>query len=289
MPRPPAAASGPADAPVAAGGVRWQVERHGRGTPLLLVHGTGASSHSWRDVVPPLAPDHRVLVVDLPGHGRSSALPGARQSLPGMAAALAELLDREGWPDGAIGVGHSAGVAILARLALDQPRRFAGLVGFNAALTPLAGWLRWMTPAARLLAAAPGVPQLAAWRARDPHAVRRLIDGTGSTLDADAAARYAQLLRDPAHVAGALAMMANWNLDRLHAELPRLRLPLLLVVGGHDRTVPPAQSQRLAERLPNARLHALPGLGHLAHEEAPAAAAALVREFARATLDPVRA
>jgi magnesium chelatase accessory protein len=89
-------------------------------------------------------------------------------------------------------------------------------------------------------------------------------------------------MRSPDHVAGALAMMANWNLEPLARDLPRLTAALLLLVGGGDRTLPPTEAARVLAILPTARRVTLAGLGHLAHEEDPARVAALITEFVAA-------
>ena len=146
----------------------------------------------------------------------------------------------------------------------------AQLVGINAALLPFEGLAgRVFGPMARLMARQSWVPWLFARRAGDTVAVQRLVAATGSTLDSQGLALYARLMRSPAHVAGALAMMADWDLDGLWHDLPRLPVPLTLLVGGQDGTVPPAQAQRARLKLPPTRVHMLDGLGHLAHEEAP--------------------
>jgi magnesium chelatase accessory protein len=64
-------------------------------------------------------------------------------------------------------------------------------------------------------------------------------------------------------------MMAHWDLRRLLRDLPKLRVPLWLLVGDRDRAVPPRQAARLARRCAQAQLLRLDGLGHLAQEEAP--------------------
>ena len=68
-------------------------------------------------------------------------------------------------------------------------------------------------------------------------------------------------------------------------DLPRLQPPLHLVVGDRDGTVPPAQAAQVQQKVPASRLHTLPGLGHLAHEEAPQAVADLL--VAEGLLRPV--
>jgi magnesium chelatase accessory protein len=71
-------------------------------------------------------------------------------------------------------------------------------------------------------------------------------------------------------------MMASWNLDPLFRRLPVLRVPLVLVYGDHDIAVPPSVAESVAALVPDSTLVAMPGLGHLAHEERPADAVALI-------------
>jgi len=134
-----------------------------------------------------------------------------------------------------------------------------------------AGWLREL----------PGVSR--------PVVLRRRMDSTGSRLDADGHAHYARLAADPAHVGAVLTMMAVWDLRPMLHDLPRLQPPLQprlhQVVGSRDGTVPPRLAVDVNRLVPGSRLHTLPGLGHLAHEEDPAAVACLLREFAQPAVD----
>jgi magnesium chelatase accessory protein len=258
-----------------AGGVRWHVHVSGSGPVALLLHGTGASADSFGGLVPLLAERFTVIVPDLPGHARSSTPRAAGMSVDGMAASTAALLAAlDAQP--AIAIGHSAGAAVLARMALDGRLSLQSLIGLNAALMPLDGLLRVLSPMAKLLARAPGFARVVSGFARDDRAVARLVDGTGSKLDAAGVGRYAALVRDRHHVDGAIAMMAAWNLDRTWAELPRLRPAPLLIVGDHDRTIPPHQARRVAAHVPGTKVVVMPGLGHLAHEEDPAGTATIV-------------
>jgi magnesium chelatase accessory protein len=269
-------------------GLRWHVQVFdgpasgaSAATPALLLHGTGASSHSWRGLAPLIATERPVLVVDLPGHGFTPLPSGRSASMPAMAQAVSQLMGRMGMQPGLV-VGHSAGAAIAVRMALDRLAPFdntmaAGvlpIVSLNGALLPLHGVVfQFFSPVAKLLAAAPGVPDFVAWRAQDARRIERLLEGTGSTLDAQGQALYARLVQSPDHVAGALRMMADWDLPSLERELPRLaalQVPLHLVVGERDATVPPSLAARVQTLVPQATLTRLPALGHLAHEEAPA-------------------
>jgi len=263
---------------VRAGGFEWHVQIMGDGPVLLLLHGTGAATHSWRDLMPLLAADFTVVAPDLPGHGFTATPPAAQMSLPGMARAVAALLKMlDVKPE--IVVGHSAGSAIAARMCLDGLIAPRALISFNGALLPLAHMpSELFAPLARLMASMPLVPRIASRQAGKQNSVERLIAGTGSVLDADGVKFYRRVVGSSGHVNGALVMMANWGLRDLARDLPRLKVPLTLVTGSADRTVPPQDAQRLHRLLPGATLVSMPGLGHLAHEEQPARAAEIIRE-----------
>jgi magnesium chelatase accessory protein len=178
-------------------------------------------------------------------------------------------------------MGHSAGAPILARMCLDGMIAPKGLVSLNGAFLPLGGSAgQIFAPLARLLVGLPGLPQLFAWRAGDPRIVEKLLASTGSRLDPQGVSLYTLLVRTPGHAAGALKMMANWDLVPVVRDLPKFSARLLLVVGANDRTIPPADSARVQAMVPGATLISMPGLGHLSHEEDPAGTTALVRQFA---------
>ncbi|MGI4878871.1 MAG: alpha/beta fold hydrolase BchO, partial [Janthinobacterium lividum] len=166
---------------VAAGGVRWHVQVAGDGPVVLLLHGTGAASHSWRDIIPDLARDYTVVAPDLPGHGFSSAI-GA-PTLPAMAKAVAALV-AELRLEPALVVGHSAGAAIGLRVAIDAHP--VPLVSFNGALLPFPGVAAKLFPAmAKLLFVNPLVPAIFALQARGPGVVAKFLErATGSKIDA---------------------------------------------------------------------------------------------------------
>jgi magnesium chelatase accessory protein len=266
---------------VEAGGLRWHVQLLGDGPPVLLVHGTGAATHSWRDLAPRLAGRFRVIAPDLPGHGFSQN-PGPRGlSLPAVARSLGALL-RTLEIEPALALGHSAGAAVLARMCLDGRIAPRVLVSLNGAMLPLRGLAgQVFSPAAKLLAANPLIPRVFAWRAAQRDAVERLVASTGSWLDPEGVALYRRLISTPGHVGATLDMMANWDLDPMVRELPRLATPLVLVVGQADATVSPAEAERVRKLVPTAEILRLPRLGHLAHEEDPGGLDALVTRIAR--------
>jgi magnesium chelatase accessory protein len=265
---------------VVAGRLRWHVQQLGAGPVALLIHGTGASTHSYGGLAPLLARDFTVVMPDLPGHGYTECPEASRLSLPGMAESVAALVRELGVVPEVV-VGHSAGAAILARLCIDGVLAPRSLVSLNGALLPLSG-ARHPTVAglARFFTAGSFLPRFFAWRAADRAVVERLLAGTGSTLDAPGVEFYARLARHPAHVAGALGMMAMWDPRPLARDLPRLRVPLVLVVADRDRMIVPATAERVRALVPGARIEHLPGLGHLAHEERPDLVAPIIRAAA---------
>lgn len=268
---------------VEAGGLRWHVQVAGTGPVALLLHGTGASTHSFRDLLPLLARRFTVVAPDLPGHGFTARpVDPAGLSLPGMAAGVRALLAALA-VDPEVAVGHSAGAAILCRLCLDGALAPRALVSLNGALLPLPG-LRHpsLTPLVRAAVSGEWLPRLFARRMADDAEVVRLLGRTGSTLDARGTELYARLSRTPAHTGAALAMMGHWDTRPLETDLPRLTAPLLLVVGAQDRMILPGEATRVRRLVTGARIIQLPGLGHLAHEEAPARIAEIVLAHARA-------
>jgi magnesium chelatase accessory protein len=266
---------------VSAGGLQWHVQQMGEGPDALLAHGTGSATHSWRLLAPLLARHFRVIAPDLPGHGFTGAAPAHGMSLTAMAGALGELLHTlEVRP--AYAAGHSAGAAILARMCLDRALAPAGLASLNGALLPMRGLAgALLSPFAKMLAAGPLLPSLFVRHVSRGSAVERLLEGTGSRIDPEGVAFYRKLARNPAHAAAALAMMAQWNLPALARDLPRLEVPLLLVVGDGDRAIRPSEAKRIRALVPGATLRTVAHAGHLAHEEHPHAVAGILLEHAR--------
>lgn len=263
---------------VTAGDTRWHVQIMGSGPPLLLVHGTGASTHSWRRLAPLLARRHTVIAPDLPGHAFTGSLPGPH-SIAAMGKALAALLAALEY-SAAAAIGHSAGAAIVIRMTLDGQLAPRMLVSLDGALLPWRGLPAFLFgPLARLLVANRFVPRFFAGRAADPAVLARLIDSTGSRLEHEDVVLYRRLASNPVHVAGALAMMADWDLTALQRDLPRLRVPLLALHGDRDRMVSGEEFARVAALVPGIEAVTLAGLGHLPHEEDPEKCDALIRRF----------
>ena len=254
---------------VQVGPVRWHYQRMGSGPVLVLLHGAGAATHSWRDLLPLLAEHFDVIAPDLPRHGFTRTQARQQCALPAMAEAVTALLAHLRVRP-AVMVGHSAGAAIALETVLSGQLEPDRVIGLNAALTPFRGMAGVVfPPLAKALALNPFVPWVFSGFASGAAQVRKLIDGTGSRIDARGLELYGRMVRRPDHVDGALAMMALWDLNPLLARLSKLETPVDLVVGMGDRTVDPQEAIRLSEQVPAIHLHRVDGLGHLMHEEAP--------------------
>jgi magnesium chelatase accessory protein len=261
---------------VEAAGLLWHVQIMGSGPVILLLHGTGAATHSWRDLAPLLAAHSTIVAPDLPGHGFTGLDSRRNQTLNLMAKRLTALLDVLDVKPVAV-VGHSAGAAIAVRMALDGGINPKSIVSLNGALTPFDGINGVLFPAlAKMLFLNPFTETLMTWRAADPTAVERIIAGTGSHLDARGLDLYVRMMRCRRHVGAALSMMANWDLRPLQRDAARLGPRLALIAAASDIAVPPSVAYSFARLTPNAEVVDLPGLGHLAHEEAPGRLAEMI-------------
>ncbi len=261
---------------VNAGGVRWHVQVAGCGPVLLLLHGTGAATHSWRVLLPLLAEHFTVVAPDLPGHGFTASGP---LTLPAMAKAMAALLVELDMKPGII-AGHSAGAAIGLRMVIDGLVAPDAFVALSPALLPFPGLAAQLFPTlAKMLFLNPFAPHIFARMAGPSREVERFMGkSTGSTIDAAGVESYARLFRKPGHIRGTISMMANWDLEPLKRDLPKLSLPVLFIHGDKDTAIPIAKAREAAALIPGVRFETLVGLGHLAHEEDPEHVAALIRE-----------
>ena len=271
---------------VRAGGYAWHVQIMGpedkKAPVCLLIHGTGAATHSWRDVMPLLAKHDTVVAMDLPGHGFTKTGAGGRPTLEGMATSVAALLDQLNVTPDLI-VGHSAGVAIAAQLMLDRKWQIP-MVGFTPALMPFPGLAAKIFPQlAKMLFTNPFVAIIFSRMAQAPgQTAKFLARATGSHIDAAGEKYYTRLFSKSGHCDGAIRMMANWRLEGLGARLGDLASPVLLVSAAKDAAIPkPAVVQAVA-LIPGCETQEMAALGHLAHEEDPAQAVKIITEFAKA-------
>jgi magnesium chelatase accessory protein len=134
--------------------------------------------------------------------------------------------------------------------------------------------------AARALAAAPFTGAAISTFAATPARVRRLIEATGSQIDAEGLGFYLRLVRDPDHIEGTIGMMSRWSVSEVNAALETLAAPVLMIAGTRDLAVPPGIAAQVAARIPRGRSLEIEGFGHLLHEENAPAVLGAIEEWA---------
>lgn len=253
-------------------GVRIRTFEGGAGPPLLLVHGFGGAAWNFSELAP-LLPGRRLVIPDLPGHGRSSPLPAP--TLSGFADLLAGLLDGP-----ADVLGHSMGGTVALRLAERHPALVRSLV-----LAAAAG-ISSSTRIAEVTLALSGVLQPGRIAGRRSSLVagskrlRRLVFGPYVVANPDMLSERAVhgFLRGPTMHTDALGAGLALAADDPRRELDRVRCPVLVLWGARDRQVPLADGFEYARRL-GAPFRAIADCGHLLIGERPDVCARAILEF----------
>ena len=262
---------------VIASGLRWHVQRAGTGPLVLLVHGSAGATHTWREILPLLTPWAEVVAIDLPGHGFTTGDTPDQLSLRGMAEALRELL-RVLDVHPAIGVGHSAGAAVLLQLCSSREVAPQSVIGINSALVSLNALGQIFLPVSRALADVGILRAGAAALLRSGTLTRALLRSTGSPLDPEQEARYVALLSSERRVGATLRMMSRWDLDALVATFPTLTIPVTLVHSTNEPWVPFADLLRTTRTIPDRRVIDVSPAGHLIPDEQPLRVASIIRD-----------
>lgn len=237
--------------------------------PVVLLHGFSDNLSTWRRVVPALAVRHRVIAIDLPGHGRSTR-PWSRPLIAGYVEAVAQVLDAHDVQAPVSIVGNSMGAVVATCFATRYPERTDRLV-----LIGMPG----MTGVPRIWRAALSRPASIALRtALAPIPQAQLQRGFGwvyaraasphpAAIDAQALWGFSTPYADRSRVHGLTdlgrALLADLAVLHLDRALAALGVPILQILGRHDRLVPP--------RPANARSDAvvLRGCGHCPQLDAP--------------------
>jgi pimeloyl-ACP methyl ester carboxylesterase len=264
-------------------GTRLRYAVGGDGEPLVLVHGLGGTIENWLALAPPLAADHRVIVPDLPGHGRSGLLREARD-VDALAEAVLGIVDAEAVGN-AVWIGHSLGGVVALRAAAMRPDAVRGVV-----LAAAAG-IGSATRAAQVTLGVLGVARPGRWIA--PHRQawagsrlgRRAAFGWWGAADSDALEpdmAEAFLVGAAHHTDTRQAGRALLATDP-RTELHRVTCPCLCLWGASDNWVRLDDGIEYARRL-GAPLRTIAGCGHLLIGERPDACLAAIREFV-ASLD----
>lgn len=278
------------EVPLGSDSIEVHYKEAGAGEPtLMLLHGFGASVFSWREVMAPLAENHRVIAFDRPAFGLterplrgewgtaaewSRGIPYGVEAQADLTIALMDELDIEQ----AVLVGNSAGGAVSIITALKHPERVKALILISPAVY------------------SGGPNETARWLLQTPQMqhigplIARRIQEWGIDFARSAWHNPALITDEIWQGYTAPLQIKNWDralwelttasrANRLDERLNELTLPILVITGDDDRIVPTAQSEQLAQELPNARLAVIPACGHVAHEECPAPTLEAINQF----------
>lgn len=250
-------------------GTLWHVQRLGSGPVIVLLHGTGSSSHSMAGMAQCLSSQFTCVLIDLPGQGFTHPIEEREHLLSAMARAIHKLCKHlEISPEYVI--GHSAGAAVGIRMCLDTDINPRGLLSINGALLPFGAFIEpLMLKAARALSRSPRVSRFLARRGTGESHVRRALRDTGATISEPMIQRYTTLISQPEHIEGTLRMMGGWELGQLSKDLPKLNTPTHLIGCAKDHIVPAIRAHRATREIPNATAITLEDAGHLVHEAEP--------------------
>ncbi|MGI9383243.1 MAG: alpha/beta fold hydrolase [Methyloligellaceae bacterium] len=262
--------------------LRLAYSQSGRGSPVVLIHGFGANSYTWRHLAPILASNHRVYALDLKGYGKSDKPLDENYSLQDQAALVGDFIRKRRLQNVTL-VGHSFGGGIALMLALDKTpgirNRVKRLVLIDTIAYPqkipiFFGILR--TPVVGQVSQTVVPPEL---QARAALRIAYLDDS--KITNRDVAAYAEPLYSDGAK--HALIQTAKQivpdNLGALSEGYKNLGLPTLILWCPHDKIVPIAIGRRLHSDLPNSTFRVIRGCGHIPHEERPLATAREIQEF----------
>ena len=237
------------------------------GVPVLLLHELGGSSESWREVIPLLAADRRVIAVDMRCAGRSEKPPGGF-ALTDVADDLDAMLRVLSPEDPVDVIGAALGSLVGALLAIRHPARVRQLM-MCAVAPEMAG------ATSDYLAARAETVRVAGMRGV---AEASLANSFPASHPAQRAAyRGIYLGNDPA--AYAELSLALGRLAMSAADWGAIRAPVLVASGAHDFLWPPPVGRQVAALIPGARYETLEDAGHIPHLQAPRTLGALEREL----------
>ena len=238
------------------------------GFPIVLLHGSNASLHTWEPWVARLKDRYRVISFDFPAHGLSGPVPSHDYSTAAYVGVTERVVAHLGLKRFVLG-GNSMGGGVAWRYAAAHPGQIAGLVLVDASGQPDPGSAD--LPLGFRIARMPVLRDLAATvtpRALIDQSLHASVSvqsiATPAMVD-----RYWELLRYPGNRAATLERFAGYQRQDDAARLSTITAPTLVLWGRDDKVIPVTSAAWFSQRLPNARVTILDGVGHIPMEEAP--------------------
>ena len=238
------------------------------GFPVVLIHGSNASLHTWEPWVARLSPTYRVISLDLPAHGLSGPVPSRDYSTAAYVGVTEKLIDKLGLTRFAIG-GNSMGGGVAWHYAAAHPDKVAALILVDSVGQPEPG--KSSPPIGFRIARIPVLRDLLASvlpRSMIEQSLHQSVS-VQSIVTPAAVDRYWELLRYPGNRSATMDRFAGYHRQDDTALLAKLTMPVQIVWGREDKLIPVGSAAWFSRHLPNARVTILDGIGHLPMEEAP--------------------
>jgi pimeloyl-ACP methyl ester carboxylesterase len=249
--------------------------------PIVLIHGTSASLHTWEGWVAALKTQRRVISFDLPGFGLTGPFTGeyTHDDYRGdtLARFTLDLLDRL-HVQRVVLAGNSLGGEVAWRVASLAPARVEKLV-----LVDSAGYdfVPEDMPVGFRIARLPVISALSEWflpRGMVEASVQNVY-GEPAKVTSSLVDRYFELTLREGNRHALRMRMQQLDMGQDASRIPAIKQPTLILWGGRDRLIPPPNGQRFARDIGGSRLVVFPELGHVPHEEDPARTVAVVKDF----------
>jgi magnesium chelatase accessory protein len=264
---------------VSVGGLDWHVQLTGKGPVVLLLHGTGSSTHSWSDLIPLLEADAQVLVPDLPGHAFTLGAKLEDLTLDEIANSLQLLIEQLGIEAPSIVVGHSAGAPLALRFAVGSSKPPKLVIALNPSfIPPPTVYTSFFGPLLGPITRSSTLSSLLASLSPSLGMVDKLLDSTNTILPETRRVYYRKLFERSEHVRGSMNFMAAADIHKVLVEANLYRGKLICVLGNQDAWIPVKPLEKIIlDYFPAAEIVKWEG-GHIMHELEPNKVAQLILE-----------
>lgn len=245
--------------------------------PLVLLHGTSASLHTWDGWVAALGPERRIIRIDLPGFGLTGPFAGGDYSIPSYVRFVRALLDQQGITRCVL-AGNSFGGNLAWAVATAFPDRVERLILVDSGGYPL---IARSIPIGFRIARMPVLSQLGRFilpRRLIESSVRNVY-GDPDKVTPELIDRYYELTLRQGNRVAVTARLRQSPAGNLSERITTVKQPTLILWGEKDRLIPPELGERFHHDIAGSQLVMFPALGHVPHEEDPVATAAAVKAF----------
>ncbi|MEJ8846825.1 alpha/beta hydrolase [Variovorax rhizosphaerae] len=245
--------------------------------PIVLVHGTSASLHTWDGWVDALKSRHRVVRMDLPGFGLTGPAPDGDYTMPRYARFVVAVMDKLAIRQAVVG-GNSLGGAVAWKTAVDYPDRVSKLVLVDAAGYPFKSE---SVPLGFRLARLPFMAPL--MRNLLPRGMIessvRSVYGDPARVTPELVDRYYEITLREGNRQALVERFKVVQTEDFSAQIPQIKQPTLILWGALDRLVPPSNAALFERDIAGSRSQVFDGLGHVPQEEDAARTVVPVQAF----------